>query len=124
MFAFALAVFKAQAEDAIKMLINRRKSDFFIKTSVGGVAKQPVFLSPYSHIFPASTFVLLLGARRSLRSLHEFSFAHQRVSILLRKNKKTRAVGLFAIALSLQPLPSLSLSPVAAFGVATIPSAF
>ena len=38
MFAFALAVFKAQAENAIKMLINRRKSDFFIKTSVGGVA--------------------------------------------------------------------------------------
>ena len=38
MSAFALAVIKAQAEDAIKMLINRRKSDFFIKTSVGGVA--------------------------------------------------------------------------------------
>ena len=38
MSAFALAVFKAQAEDAIKMLTNRRKSDFFIKTSVGGVA--------------------------------------------------------------------------------------
>jgi len=65
-----------------------------------------------------------LGVRRSLRSLHEFSFAHQRVSILLRKNKKTRDVGLFAIPLSLQPLPSLSLGPVAAFGVATIPNAF
>ena len=47
MSAFALAVFKAQAEDAIKMLINRRKSDFFIKTSVGGVAKQPVVSSLY-----------------------------------------------------------------------------
>ncbi len=33
-------------------------------------------------------------------------------------------VGLFAIPLSLQPLPSLSLGPVAAFGVATIPNAF
>jgi len=42
-----------------------------------------------------------LGVRRSLRSLNEFSFVHQRVSILLRKNKKTRAVGLFAIPLSL-----------------------
>ena len=114
MSAFALAVFKAQAEDAIKMLINRRKSDFFIKTSVGALPLK--FLPPLLFFF--------LGARRSLRSLHEFSFAHQRVSILLRKNKKTRAVGLFAIALSLQPLPSLSLSPVAAFGVATIPSAF
>ena len=61
MSAFAFAVFKAQAEDAIKMLINRRKSDFFIKTSVGGVAKQPVFSSRYSHIFPASTFVLFFG---------------------------------------------------------------
>ena len=114
MSAFALAVFKAQAEDAIRMLINRRKSDFFRKTSVGGAS----LLNSCLH------FCSFLGARRSLRSLHEFSFAHQRVSILLRKNKKTRAVGLFAIALSLQPLPSLSLSPVAAFGVATIPSAF
>lgn len=41
MSAFALAVFKAQAEDIIKMLMNRRKSDFFIKTSVGGVAGSP-----------------------------------------------------------------------------------
>jgi hypothetical protein len=48
-----------------------------------------------------------LGVRRSLRSLHEFSFAPQVVSILLRKTKKTRAVGLSAIPLSLQPLPSL-----------------
>lgn len=38
-----------------------------------------------------------LGVRRSLRSLHEFSFAHQRVRILLRKNKKTRYVGLFEV---------------------------
>ena len=42
-----------------------------------------------------------LGVRRSLRSLHEFSFAHQGVRILLRKNKKTRAVGLSALSLSL-----------------------
>ena len=34
---------------------------------------------------------------RSLRSLTEFSFAHQKVRILLRKNKKTRYVGLFGV---------------------------
>ena len=145
------------------MLINRRKSDFFIKTSVGGVAKQPVFSSLYfdepkkcgafffngssilgrgpprwvgrtqrsaaagrgssllnpTYFLPPLLF-FFLGARRSLRSLHEFSFAHQRVSILLRKNKKTRAVGLFAIALSIQPPHFVA---VAAFVVATIPSA-
>ena len=61
-----------------------------------------------------------LGVRRSLRSLHEFSFAHQRVRILLRKNKKTRTVGLSAIPLSLQPPHFVA---VAAFGVATIPNA-
>ena len=37
------------------------------------------------------------GVRRSLLSLTEFSFAHQRVRILLRKNKKTRYVGLFGV---------------------------
>ena len=42
-----------------------------------------------------------LGVRRSLRSLHEFSFAHQVVRILLRKNKKTRDVGLLQVPLSL-----------------------
>ena len=44
-----------------------------------------------------------LGVRRSLRSLHEFSFAHQGVRILLRKNKKTRDVGLCGVPRSRAP---------------------
>ena len=54
------------------------------------------------------TYMNKLGVRRSLRSLHEFSFAHQGVRILLRKNKKTRAVGLSAVPRyprSILPLP-------------------
>ena len=42
-----------------------------------------------------------LGVRRSLRSLHEFSFAHQVVRILLRKkqeNSRRRATPGSAIA--------------------------
>jgi len=64
-----------------------------------------------------------LGVRRSLRSLHEFSFAHQGVRILLRKKKKSRAVGLCGVPRSRAPFlhyaserPPLAVAP-------TIPNA-
>ena len=149
MSAFAFAVFKAQAEDAIKMLINRRKSDFFIKTSVGGVAggvprwvgrtqrsaaagRGSSLLNPKYFLPPLLFF--FLGARRSLRSLQAFrhctvapaaslAFAQSLHSIAARRLAQNAPLEHFA---GLQPsLPKWPPRlPDGSQGVATIPSAF